>query len=587
MTELLKSKKTVTALALLISSFLLAGQGYGGSFQTAAQGEPQHWKSGTPISYVVNPGGVSGYTTEQQKLIIAEAVDSAFTPWKQTPEASIAFQNAGTTAQTNGGANAVNLITFQDSSFEFPPGIVAATVVVAAGGPGPVQLGNQIVEAGFAGQIVDADILFNGAAYAFSPVAGSTAIDLVAVAIHEVGHLLGLGHSGILSSVMVPFAETTTGSPQRTLQADEQILAAFLYPAPTFNASRGGLSGIITRPPGVAVKSAHVIAVSSPGGVPVASQLSGANGLFGIAGLPPGNYQVLVEPLNGPVSLAHVSEFYGDGLSNFATTFAGGRTSPTTVSILAGATAAIPIVLPPTPTVLMNITKIGTLPSPAGGSLFQIGTTPLFLQRGRVYQVFVTAENQTDNSNLTFSGAGITSGPTAGGTLSEGDPIRQAAVTISSSAPLGPSNVLLSNLVSTSALPGAIVVADNPDIHFPPTLTSLSPASAPVAGPAFTLTVTGFNFAADAVVRWNGSARPTTFVNPGTLTASITASDIVSTGTAQVTVFNPEGGASAALPFGITVPPPTLNSLSPSSATTGGAAFTVTVNGSDFFPSPV
>jgi hypothetical protein len=42
------------------------------------------------------------------------------------------------------------------------------------------------------------------------------------------------------------------------------------------------------------------------------------------------------------------------------------------------------------------------------------------------------------------------------------------------------------------------------------------------------------------VVRgWNGSDRQTTFVSSSQLTAQISASDIVATGTAAVTVFNP------------------------------------------------
>ena len=40
-------------------------------------------------------------------------------------------------------------------------------------------------------------------------------------------------------------------------------------------------------------------------------------------------------------------------------------------------------------------------------------------------------------------------------------------------------------------------------------------------------------------VRWNGAPRTTTFVNPGQVTAAIPASDIVTQGSAQVTVVNP------------------------------------------------
>jgi TolB protein len=86
-----------------------------------------------------------------------------------------------------------------------------------------------------------------------------------------------------------------------------------------------------------------------------------------------------------------------------------------------------------------------------------------------------------------------------------------------------------------------------------PTVTSLNPSSAFGGGPAFTLTINGTNFVSGSVVRWNGSARATTYVNDTRLTASITAADITTVGTANVTVFNPApgGGTSNAVTFPI------------------------------------
>src|SRR5215470_5127402 len=116
-----------------------------------------------------------------------------------------------------------------------------------------------------------------------------------------------------------------------------------------------------------------------------------------------------------------------------------------------------------------------------------------------------------------------------------------------------------------------------------PTLTTLSPSSAQAGGAGFTLTVTGSNFVSGASVRWNGSARSTTFVSASQLTATIAAADIAAAGTAQVTVANPDGSVSNALSFTITAAPgPTLATLSPSSAPAGGAGFTLTVTGSNF-----
>ena len=118
-----------------------------------------------------------------------------------------------------------------------------------------------------------------------------------------------------------------------------------------------------------------------------------------------------------------------------------------------------------------------------------------------------------------------------------------------------------------------------------PILTSLAPTSTAAGGAAFTLTVNGSNFVATSQVRWNGAGRTTTFVNAGQVTAAIPASDIVTQGSAPVTVVNPApGGASSdVLSFTISAPAtPALTSLAPTSTSAGGAGFTLTVNGSNF-----
>jgi hypothetical protein len=117
-----------------------------------------------------------------------------------------------------------------------------------------------------------------------------------------------------------------------------------------------------------------------------------------------------------------------------------------------------------------------------------------------------------------------------------------------------------------------------------PTTTSISPTSATAGGAGFTLTVNGTNFNASSVVNFNGAGRTTTFVSATQVTASITAADIATAGSVNVTVTNPApgGGTSGAQTFTINNPAPTITSLSPTGATAGGAAFTLTVNGTGF-----
>ena len=89
-----------------------------------------------------------------------------------------------------------------------------------------------------------------------------------------------------------------------------------------------------------------------------------------------------------------------------------------------------------------------------------------------------------------------------------------------------------------------------------------------------------------ATVNFNGAPKATTFVSNTQITAAILASDIATAGTANVTVINPAPtpGPSGTQVFTISSPNspvPTISSLGPTHAP-GGAAFTLTINGTNF-----
>ena len=151
-------------------------------------------------------------------------------------------------------------------------------------------------------------------------------------------------------------------------------------------------------------------------------------------------------------------------------------------------------------------------------------------------------------------------------------------------------NILATDIATAGTIPVTVLNPDgnlsnmmNFEIWGPaPAVTGLSPSYATAGGTAFTLRMSGSNFLSGAKVRWNGSDRVTTFVSATQLQANILAADIAAAGTVSVTVLNSDGGLSNAIAFTIWAPAPTVMSLSPSSATVGGAAFTLTVNGSNF-----
>jgi hypothetical protein len=118
---------------------------------------------------------------------------------------------------------------------------------------------------------------------------------------------------------------------------------------------------------------------------------------------------------------------------------------------------------------------------------------------------------------------------------------RAAAVSIADNAPGSPQTV---NLNGTSPFPA-------PSINQP-----LVPQTAQPGGSAFTLTLNGTGFTSFSTVKWNRSARTTTFVSSTQLTAAILATDISIAGTATVSVSNPSpgGGNSNSAFFEVTNP---------------------------------
>jgi len=142
---------------------------------------------------------------------------------------------------------------------------------------------------------------------------------------------------------------------------------------------------------------------------------------------------------------------------------------------------------------------------------------------------------------------------------------------------------------SPSTFIGGLVLAKIEGLSFVPgpPITSLVPSSASAGDPGFLLSVIGDDFVNGAVVRWDGSDRPTTFVSSSEVDATIAAADLVAGKTVQITVRNPDTGVSNALAFTIDNPVPTMASMAPTAVSGGGSAFTLTVTGTNFVPNSV
>lgn len=154
---------------------------------------------------------------------------------------------------------------------------------------------------------------------------------------------------------------------------------------------------------------------------------------------------------------------------------------------------------------------------------------------------------------------------------------------LTATIPAGATKGYVTVTESSGTLKSAIKFTPKPGNPMP-TITSLSPSTAIVGGAGFTLRVNGTGFMSASVVKWLGSPRTTSFVSATQITAIINAAEIAKAGTFKVTVTNPApgGGTSAAFNFVVNNPVPTLASISPSSATHGGAAFTLTATGTGY-----
>jgi hypothetical protein len=266
-----------------------------------------------PIRYFVNEQGLPGIGAAEYR----SALDRAFATWQAINSSTVAFQAAGTTAARPDDADGVTTLGFLARP-ELDRVLGSTSFIVDT----------------VTGEIVEAGIFFNSA-FPWSVAAGgeSGKYDVESIALHEIGHLAGLGHSALgetelraggrrvlaAEAVMFPIAYTAGSTAGRQLRADDIAGMSDIYPEPAFRTDTGSISGRVTRN-GQGVFGAHIVAFNPATGALVGNFALDDQGDFSIAGLAPGSYIVRVEPLDD----ADLTAFFGEDARvqlNFGVTY--------------------------------------------------------------------------------------------------------------------------------------------------------------------------------------------------------------------------------------------------------------------------
>jgi matrixin len=166
------------------------------------------------------------------------------------------------------------------------------------------------------GEINEADIVLNPFPYSgeglplqFSTDGTPGTYDLESTLAHEIGHLLGLNHSGVVAATMQASQglNGTYGLPawsERSLSEADRVAVRNLYgPCENLAAVKGRISNS-SQGGLLAAAGAHVWLEDLASGRVIADSLTSSNGRFNIRCVPAGDYRVMAESVDESLAIA-------------------------------------------------------------------------------------------------------------------------------------------------------------------------------------------------------------------------------------------------------------------------------------------
>jgi hypothetical protein len=152
--------------------------------------------------------------------------------------------------------------------------------------------------------------------------------------------------------------------------------------------------------------------------------------------------------------------------------------------------------------------------------------------QGQILNVLLTGTGFVTGSTVNFSGSGITVNSTTINSLTS----ITVDISINQNASTGTRNVTVTNANGTSG--AQIFTVNSATSCITPTISSISPNSVTAGTGALTIMVNGSDFNSSSIALFNNSARTTNYINSSQLSMTLTATDISSPGTGNVSVSN-------------------------------------------------